>query len=124
MNAKAGIFFVRAVHGQTYHFEFTFNNRFLRFMPTPYAHSQGSFVTYDEKIRTLFTSDFFGSFSTQWDLFLRLKEACYTCNDDRNCPNGKTYCPLPDLIEFTKASCPAKRRSGMRSKRSKSWIWI
>jgi flavorubredoxin len=90
-------------------FEFTFKNRSLRFISTPYAHSQGSFVTYDEKTRTLFTSDLFGSFSTQWDLFIQLEEECYTCNDYNNCPNGKTYCPFPDMIEFHQGVMPCEK---------------
>jgi len=83
-----------------HNFQFTFGGRRLRFLSTPYAHSQGSFVTYDEKTRTLFTSDLFGSFSTQWDLFLELETSCYHCTDHGNCPIGKTYCPLPDLVYF------------------------
>jgi len=106
------------IHRDKYHllqsinetdFQFTFENRRLRFLSTPYAHSQGSFVTYDEKTRTLFTSDLFGSFSTQWDLFLHMEEACFGCHDYRNCPNGKSYCPLPDIIEFHKSVMPCEK---------------
>jgi flavorubredoxin len=89
--------------------KFTFNKRSLRFIPTPYAHSQGSFVTYDEKTRTLFTSDLFGSFSTQWDLFIQLEEACVTCKDYMNCPNGNTYCPFPDMIKFHQRVMPCEK---------------
>ncbi len=84
-------------------------NRSLRFISTPYAHSQGSFVTYDEKTRTLFTSDLFGSFSTQWDLFIQLEEACFICNDYKKCPNGKTYCPFPDMIQFHQDVMPCEK---------------
>jgi flavorubredoxin len=90
-------------------FKFTFNNRCLRFISTPYAHSQGSFVTYDEKTRTLFTSDLFGSFSTEWDLFMKLEEACYTCNDYGNCPTGKTHCPFSEMIEFHRSVMPCEK---------------
>jgi len=90
-------------------FRFTFNNRSLRFIPTPYAHSEGSFVTYDEKTRTLFTSDLFGSFSTQWDLLIQLEEACVTCNDYENCPAHKTYCPFPDMIRFHRSVMPCEK---------------
>ena len=41
---------------------FTLNNRALRFIPTPYAHSPGSFVTFDAQTKTMFSSDLFGSF--------------------------------------------------------------
>jgi len=90
-------------------FKFTFNNRSLRFIPTPYAHSQGSFVTYDEKTRTLFTGDLFGSFSTQWDLFIQLEEECLTCTDYDNCPNGRASCPFPAMIEFHQSVMPCKK---------------
>lgn len=90
-------------------FEFTFNNRTLRFISTPYAHSQGSFVTYDERTRTLFTSDLFGSFSTKWDLFLELDASCYHCHDDGDCPANKAYCPMPDLIQFHRHIMPCEK---------------
>ena len=98
------------------HFEYTMNKRSLRFITTPYAHNQGSFITFDEKTGTLFTSDLFGSFSTQWDLFLQLDEACYTCKDYDDCPNGKDYCPFPDLIKFHRSVMPCEKalRHAMR----------
>ena len=90
-------------------FRFTFNNRSLRFIPTPYAHNPGSFVTYDEKTRTLFTSDLFGSFSTEWDLFIELSEECYTCKDYHNCPNRRPHCPFPDMLAFHKNVMPCEK---------------
>ena len=46
------------------------NGRVLEFIPNPYAHSPGSFITYDKRTKTLFSSDLFGSYSTQWELIL------------------------------------------------------
>lgn len=86
---------------------FTFQGRTLTFFKTPYCHNPGSFVTYDERTRTLFTSDLFGSFSSKWDLFLRLDKECFTCPDHSNCPNGKDYCPLPDIIDFHRKIMPS-----------------
>jgi diguanylate cyclase (GGDEF)-like protein len=37
--------------------------RCLEFIPTPYLHFAGSFVSYDEKEKLLFSSDLFGAFS-------------------------------------------------------------
>ena len=79
---------------------FSLRGRALKFILTPHAHSFGSFVTYDEKTGTLFSSDLFGSMSRQWQLFRKLDSNCYTCNDYQICPDGKDYCPLPDIIEF------------------------
>lgn len=45
------------------------SGRKLQFFMTPYCHSPGAMVTYDEKTKTIFTSDIFGAFGDQWDLF-------------------------------------------------------
>lgn len=91
---------------------FSFNGRELRFFKTPYAHSAGSFVTCDARTRTVFTSDLFGSLSQQWDLFLRLDEECRACAADHGkgpCPNGKTYCPLSDILAFHQRVMPSEK---------------
>ncbi len=92
-----------------YGFSFTFGGRSLSFFKTPYAHSTGSFVTYDAKTKTLFTSDLFGSNSRQWDLFHELSENCYVCSDYGQCPNHRDYCPLPDILEFHKTVIPSEK---------------
>lgn len=76
------------------------SGRELKFIKTPYSHSAGSFVTFDSKTGILFTSDIFGSFSLQWDLYLDLTQECYTCSDYSDCPNKSLYCPLPDILNF------------------------
>ncbi|HOW56611.1 MAG TPA: MBL fold metallo-hydrolase [Smithellaceae bacterium] len=83
------------------------NNRTLQFIETPYSHSPGSFVTYDQNTKTLFSSDLFGSYSRRWDLFLALDDACIECKDYNNCINGKDYCPLPDILSFHQKMIPA-----------------
>jgi flavorubredoxin len=80
--------------------EFTFGGRKLQFFKTPYAHSTGSFVTYDIKTKTLFSSDLFGSLSRQWELFAELEDECYLCKDYDRCIMQRKYCPLPDILEF------------------------
>jgi flavorubredoxin len=90
-------------------FAFTFGGRTLRFFKTPYAHSAGSFVTYDVRTKTLFSSDLFGSMSSQWELFVRLSDDCYTCRDYDHCINQRKYCPLPDIIEFHKKIMPSEK---------------
>ena len=84
-------------------FKFTFSSgRELSFTLTPYAHSAGSFVTFDKKTGTLFSSDLFGSYSREWDLFLELGSSCTLCNNFSECIYGRDYCPLPDIIDFHK----------------------
>ena len=91
-------------------FKFEFSSgRELFFILTPYAHSQGSFVTFDKKTGTLFSSDIFGSFSSQWDLFLELGPSCFSCNDYLHCKEENLYCPLPDIINFHKCIMTSTR---------------
>lgn len=87
--------------------ELSWCGRTLRFVHTPYAHAAGGFVTHDEKSGVLFSSDLFGSFATHWDLFLSLEEACYGCPDHLDCPQGKTYCPVPDILDFHRRVMPS-----------------
>lgn len=86
---------------------FNFGQRMLKFFKTPYAHNAGSFVTYDTKTKTLFSSDLFGSLSRQWELFLALDDDCYTCADYDHCLAQKRYCPLSDIFEFHKRIMPS-----------------
>lgn len=90
-------------------FRLVFNGRELQFLKTPYAHSPGSFISYDTKTKTLFSSDLFGSFSKKWDLFIELSESCPICIDYNNCIKGKDYCPLPDFIDFHKKIMPSAK---------------
>ncbi len=45
------------------------SGREITFVPTPYLHFPGGFASYDSKTKTLFSSDLFGSMSTEWSLF-------------------------------------------------------
>ncbi|MBF0100449.1 MAG: MBL fold metallo-hydrolase [Desulfobacterales bacterium] len=80
--------------------QFRFSSgRTLNFINTPYSHSPGSFITFDTKTKVLFTSDLFGSYSTQWDLFLNLSPDCHTCKAYNQCTKS-SYCPFPDIENF------------------------
>ena len=87
----------------------TFGGRTLQFFKTPYAHDAGSFITYDVKTKTLFTSDLFGSFSRQWELFIELFADCYECKDYGHCINRIGYCPIPDILGFHKTVMPSEK---------------
>lgn len=89
--------------------ELSLGERKLRFMMTPYTHSAGSFVTLDERTGTLFTSDLFGSFASNWQLFRELNEECFTCGDYHRCPNHLEYCPIPDFLNFHKHVMPCDK---------------
>ncbi len=91
---------------------FSFNGRELRFFSTPFAHTAGSLITWDPRTETLFTSDLFGSYSQQWDLFLRLDEQCRACDDYDSggpCVYGKPYCPMTDLLTFHRNVMPSEK---------------
>ncbi|MBF0318309.1 MAG: MBL fold metallo-hydrolase [Nitrospirae bacterium] len=82
-------------------FEYTFSSgRKLQFINTPYAHSQGSFITFDTRSGVLFSSDLFGSYSVEWELFLKLDIGCRSCAILHDCPKGKKTCPIEDIMKF------------------------
>ncbi len=106
------------IHRDKYHlldsidnhdYTFELNGRMFEFIATPYSHSPGSFVTYDKKTKTLFTSDLFGSYSTLWGLFLELTEECFTCLNYNECPNLKFDCPVKDILAFHKEMMPCNK---------------
>jgi len=41
----------------------------LTFVPTPYCHSPGAFVTYEPKTKTLFSGDIFGGIEHSWEFY-------------------------------------------------------
>ncbi|MFC1555720.1 MBL fold metallo-hydrolase [candidate division KSB1 bacterium] len=84
-------------------FKYRFSSgRELEFILTPFSHSAGSFVTLDKKNSLLFTSDLFGSYGKDWELYLDIDSDCYTCNDYSDCPNKKPECPFVAILEFHK----------------------
>jgi flavorubredoxin len=95
--------------------QFRFSSgRTLQFFKTPYAHSGGSIVTFDEKSGILFTSDLFGSLGLEWELFLKLRPECMDCVKLKKCPQKRTNCPINDILNFHKTvmpSCKALRYS-------------
>lgn len=86
------------------------SGRELLFVPTPYAHSGGSFMTYDQKTGILFTSDLFGSYISgkeTWELFIEINEICLGCGDPSiipaenfKCGKVNDFCPLPSVLKF------------------------
>lgn len=70
-------------------YEYTFKSgRRLKFYHTPYSHSPGSFMTYDEETKTLFSSDIFGCYDTAWELFLKIPDEFKLCRDLSDCILG------------------------------------
>lgn len=82
-------------------FGFTFSSgRRLKFINTPFAHSAGSFVTFDEKSGILFTSDLFSSYGNELNLFLKLKAKCKSCREYPDCPDNLKHCRIHEISRF------------------------
>lgn len=92
-----------------YNLSYAFGGRELLFIKTPYSHCPGSFVTYDTRTKTLFSSDLFGSMSSQWELFIRLSDDCYVCKDYDHCINQRKYCPIKDILKFHTSVMPSEQ---------------
>lgn len=83
--------------------KFTFQTgRVLAFYGTPFCHAPGSFITYDTKTKTLFSSDLFGSYDANWDLFVDLLDVCGKCGGQRICPETGKKCPIFGIDQFHK----------------------
>jgi hypothetical protein len=94
-------------------FAFRFSSgRTLRFIKTPYAHTAGSFITFDEKTGILFTSDLFSGYASAKDLFLHLGQPCRTCpnpGDMQRCAAGRTPCPIDGILSFHREIMTSER---------------
>ncbi|MCK8600937.1 hypothetical protein [Desulfoferrobacter suflitae] len=88
-----------SLHDLDYRYRFS-SGRTLRFINTPFSHSAGSFVTFDEKSTILFTGDLFSSYSTELGLFLKLRLRCKNCEDYPNCPDEANNCPIYNILHF------------------------
>lgn len=85
--------------------EYVFSSgRTLKFLRTPYSHAPGSFVTYDTKTKTLFTSDIFGGYGTEWQLYERLDKECHSCIPSDYCEIHKKKCRIHEIIRFHEVS--------------------
>ncbi|MBI4993353.1 MBL fold metallo-hydrolase [Candidatus Wolfebacteria bacterium] len=59
-------FYYPEENGNIYKFS---SGRTLRFIPAHYLHTPGTINTYDEKTKTLFSSDLFAAFTPKWELY-------------------------------------------------------
>ena len=90
-----------SIEDVNYQYKFS-SGRTLEFINTPYSHSSGSFVTFDQKSGMLFTSDLFGSYGKEWELFLKLMPQCIDCVNLNKCPENRKHCPINDILNFHK----------------------
>ncbi len=91
-------------------YRYTFSSgRTLQFIKTPYAHSGGSFVTFDPQSGILFSSDLFGSEGLEWQLFLKLTPECMNCVRLSSCPEDRSNCLINDILNFHKKLMPSAK---------------
>lgn len=76
------------------------SGRRLEFYRTPYAHCPGSFITFDTKTKTVFTSDIFGSYDIDWHLYKELSDKCHDCIPQSICHEDDRKCPLHGILQF------------------------
>ncbi|HCD46674.1 MAG TPA: hypothetical protein DEQ64_23720 [Lachnoclostridium sp.] len=91
-----------------FHFEFSSGRR-LEFIRTPYSHSPGSFITYDKKTKTLFSSDIFGSYDHNWSLYTLIGDVCKDCEPLKICPITRKVCQINGIINFHQRIMPSKK---------------
>lgn len=88
------------------------SGRTLRFIKTPYAHTAGSFITFDEKTGILFTSDLFSGYTSDRELFLHLGQPCRNCStpgDLERCSMGRSLCPIDGILRFHREIMTSER---------------
>jgi len=91
-----------------YRFAFS-SGRTIQFTKTPYSHSAGSFITFDPQSRIVFTSDLFGSYGSDWELFLKMRPDCIECANLADCPKKLPNCPINDILNFHKKIMPSRK---------------
>jgi len=90
--------------------QFVFSSgRVLQFIKTPYAHAQGSLVTFDAESGILFSSDLFGSYGTEWSLFFNPDPVCLGCRDLSDCGRMSMKCPIRDILKFHQKLMPSEK---------------
>ncbi len=99
---------LRCVEKMRFQFAFSSGRR-LEFAMTPYAHAPGSFMTYDTRTKILFSSDIFGSYDHNWDLFADIPDACGGCPPQEICPRTGERCYLCGVMNFHQRVMPSKR---------------
>jgi len=82
-----------------YKYQFS-SGRILEFYRTPYSHAAGSFITYDSKTKTLFTSDIFGSYDSNWSLYQHLHDECHSCEPQKICYLNNKKCRVYGINNF------------------------
>ncbi len=90
------------------YFDFSTGRR-LEFYGAPYCHLPGSFVTYDTKTKTLFSSDLFGSYDSRWSLMLDINDGCSDCENTDDCYQNLPKCAINGILNFNRIIMTSNR---------------
>lgn len=85
------------------------SGRTLEFITTPYCHSQGSFVIFDQKTKILFSGDLFGTYDKNWQLFMAFPEGCAGGEPCNICSENGIQCRIKGHVNFHKMLMPSTR---------------
>jgi len=85
------------------------SGRHLEFIKTPFAHSAGSFVTFDRKSGILFSGAMFSGYNSQCSLGLKLRLGCRTCEDYTSCREKLDSCPVQSILRFHREFMSSER---------------
>lgn len=90
------------------------SGRILKFLLTPYLHFPGAIMTYDTKTKVLFSSDVFGSFSHNWELFAGEKyiEAMKVFHENYM-PSNDILRPIMEMLLAMDISCIAPQHGSI-----------
>lgn len=98
---------IKFIRDMNYLFRFS-SGRELTFLTTPFAHSEGSFITFDSKSKIVFTSDLFGGYETKGDLFFSIEDQCKPCIGQLNCADCQKTCKVRSFVEFHQRNFPSR----------------
>lgn len=82
-------------------FQFKFKSgRRLDFYHIPYAHTAGSFLTYDNKTKILFSGNLYSGLDVSVSLYTNLNNDCDDCEPTTVCPRSGMMCDLIGISDF------------------------
>lgn len=101
------------------------SGRILKFLHTPYLHFPGAIMTYDTKTKVLFSSDVFGAFSRNWELFAGEKyiEAMKVFHENYM-PSNDILRPIMEMLLAMDISCIAPQHGSIIKQDIKKYISV
>jgi two-component system, cell cycle response regulator len=99
------------------------SGRVLDFIHTPYLHFPGAIMVYDSKSKTLFSSDLFGAFSNNWQLYAddHYMEAMNTFHE-HYMPGKENLMPIMKLLLTMDISLIAPQHGSIIDKKIREHI--